>query len=289
MHTLETPRTLSIKGLLPGALLMLVVAVTGSVTESQVAASPFRASAAVSSPLRRDRRNGTKTILAPVAPKQKPVLPVLAQKDILPVHQRIADDVLKLFPYACRQTLENFYVRYDTSMGRRGYAGKSTIMLDGRVPPKEYAQLVGHEMGHVTDLGCLTGNPKSGPSWFMDGDEMIYFDDPSVDFYKISWIDATTKKPWVSKEGFLSEYGMSDAFEDISEAITYALFHIDAFEARAKESPVIAAKLKWIRTHVIQKGVYVARGTPWGGDIPWDITKLDYDAKGLLAKTTDSL
>lgn len=212
-----------------------------------------------------------------VEPPRSSLLAVVDQPDIQPVHQRIADEVLRLMPARCRDQLKSFYVRYDQPK-HRGLAGKETMVLAGHLPNDEFRALFVHEFGHVMDLGCFQGTRKSGESTFRDGAQPIYLDDPSLGFYQISWVGSAVQAQHSKADDFVTGYAAWDVFEDFSESVAYYVFQRDAFEARALENPIIAAKLAWLKANIFTDNLSVATGQHvWSGTVPWDATKLAYE------------
>ena len=218
--------------------------------------------------------------------EQPVILPVFDQPDIRLKHRLIATEAVMSLPPQCRNQLKNFYVRYDNPESR-GLGGKTTIILDGGVPDDEFRALFLHEYTHMMDLGCLTGTEMSGPTAFIDGPDMMYRDDPSVQFYSISWLRSDQKKHGVRDADFVSGYAAWDAYEDIAETVTYYILQQDAFRQRAQTNSAIAAKLAWIEMYVFPQGSNLATGHhQWTGKVPWDITKLPYTwhSKKQIAK-----
>jgi len=218
-------------------------------------------------------------------PHVQPLLPVVNQKGVHQKHKIIADEVLRSLPLKCRDTLKNFYVRYDNPK-QRGLAGKTTLIISGNVPDDEFRALMIHELGHVFDLNpstnCLAGTANSGISHFRDGNDLFYQNDPSIQFYQISWINEKTKKSRSKMDDFVTGYAAWNAFEDFSESLAYFTLQNDAFLERAKTNPVIAAKYNWFRTHMFTNGEHLATGThTWDGNVPWDATKLGYTWEGF--------
>lgn len=207
----------------------------------------------------------------------QPLFPVLDQPDILLKHRLIANEMLHAMPEKCQSALKSFYVRYDDS-GHRGVAGKESIVMGGtNVDDEEFRALFSHEFGHVLDLGCLQGNPATGASEFKDGEDIMWNDDPSLVFYKISWQASNVQKAGMKPEDFVTGYASWDVFEDLAESLTYYIFQREAFVKRAETNAKIALKLAWIETYVFPGGKTVAQGEhTWTGEVPWDSTKLPY-------------
>lgn len=214
-----------------------------------------------------------------IAPKKR-LLAALDRPEIEMSHKLIANDVLMSLPETCRDTLKNFYVRYEKPE-HRGLAGKSVMILDGTVKDSEFRALFVHESGHNWDLGCLTGTADSGKSAFSDGDEAIYKNDPSVSFYGISWLTSEVQRSTARPEDFVSGYASYNIFEDFAESFAYFVLQNDQFAERAKENVIIARKYEWFRTFLFDGQIpQIAEGkSVWKGKAPWDITKLDYTWK----------
>lgn len=205
------------------------------------------------------------------------ILPVLKQDDIRPLDQILLNEILRKMPQQCWDDLKSFYVRYDNS-GQRGVAGKESIVMQRHnVDDQEFRALFVHEFGHLLDLGCLQGHASTGASEFKDGNDLMWNDDPSLLFYRISWTSHNVQKEGMKPEDFVTGYASWDVFEDLSESLTYYVFQRKAFEKRAQTNAKIAMKLSWIETYVFPGGKTIAEGQhQWTGEVPWDSTKLAY-------------
>lgn len=225
----------------------------------------------------RARERGIVRLQAPKKPivTEPALLPVVDRKDIRLRHRLIADEVLRLFPAFCREKLQTFSVLYDNP-SRRGLGGKSTIILSGLVTDTEFRALMIHEMGHVFDLGCLTGTAASGKSEFRDGEDLMMNDDPSVLYYRLSWTDEKTRLSDSRDSDFVSGYAVADVYEDFAEAFALYLLQPELFAKRAEKNPILAAKFQWMRRHVPVVATVAVGGASDRKGIPWDVTKLPY-------------
>jgi hypothetical protein len=136
------------------------------------------------------------------------------------------------------------------------------------------------------DLGCLQGTAHSGTSAFSDGSQPIYVDDPSVQFYSISWVSSKMRKQDSRTGDFVTGYAHDgDAFEDEAESVTFYILHREEFRRMAAANPVLAAKLRWIETFAFPHAENVALSDyHWRATtIPWDATKLPYTWIGQKA------
>ncbi len=204
------------------------------------------------------------------------VLPVVDQEDIRPEDRLLLDAVLRWMPPLCRNQLRHLVVRYDPK-AERGQATSSAILLRGGMTKQETAAVLIHECGHVIDLGAYQGTMSSGESRFPDGDTPTYNDDPSVEFYKISWQNSLMRKGSARKNDFVSGYAMKDPWEDIGESIVYFALHQEEFVERAKTNEALAQKLAWVEAYVFGPSFQVAESGAWDGEIVWDVTKMEHN------------
>jgi hypothetical protein len=223
---------------------------------------------------RRERENEPLHAASPAKP-WKSIFPVLNAADIEERHRQIAEEALLAMPEQCRWALKNFFVRYDGSV-ERALGGKSTIILNGTVPDEEFRALFIHEFGHVTDLGCIRGTPGSAASAFHDGPDVMTADDPSVDFYAISWATEKKKRKGSRATDFVSGYAAWDAHEDFAETFAYYVLQREAFRARAERNTALAKKFQWMEENVFGDAAAVAQGEAPITGIPWDVTLLPY-------------
>ncbi len=152
---------------------------------------------------------------------------------------------------------------------------------------KELAAIFIHEMGHVFDLGIEKGTPSSGNSVFRDGKKFIYKDDPSLDFYRLSWVNTETKKVDVNRDDFVSGYAMADPFEDFAEHYIFYRLHGEKFRLLAEKSVILQQKYNFMRYRVFNGRSFQNSQSlsSFDDSVVWDATLLDYDIrKDLLSK-----
>ena len=199
------------------------------------------------------------------------LLAIVDQSAILSRHQILADAVLRSMPPLCKDSLQNFYVRYDKS-NRRGYGGKTSIILDGNVSDTEFVALLVHECGHVIH-GNLAGN-GSVPSGFKDGMQTFFINSPAAKFFAISWQSENVLRKGTKPEDFASGYAKTNTFEDFSEFLVAYLLHPQYAMSQAKQSTAFLAKLQWMQTNLAPMATPVSYSlAAWNGSIPWDMTK----------------
>jgi hypothetical protein len=204
------------------------------------------------------------------------LLPAVDHDDILMEDRILADKVLRALPAYCRDNLKNFYVNYDKYPGNRGLGGEDTIIVI-KTTKAEFMALITHECGHVTDLGGLRGTEESDTSNFYDGNTPIYQNDPSIAFYKISWITAEINQPKSKEVDFVSGYAAMDPFEDFAETFAFYALQKSSFQKLAARNPVLKAKYDFMDKVIFAGTPSVAQGKYIPGKkVPWDVTKLPY-------------
>ncbi len=120
---------------------------------------------------------------------------------------------------------------------RRWYATCDDIVLNLWSVPSyiEFFELLTHEMWHVVDLGMVRWFSNTKSSIYTEfGSKVFQIDDPSLDFYKISWQSEKVRKSSAVRDDFCSGYGMTDPFEDFSECHNLYLNHNAIFKELAK-------------------------------------------------------
>lgn len=258
-------------------VLLLSLLVTGSIAH-------FTSDASASA-----SHNAPATVAAArVAPRPMPLLSVVDQPDILPRHKTLADRILRMLPPQCRRSLKNFYVRYEGT-DRRGYGGKTTIVLDGNVPDEEFTALLIHECGHVIHAN-LAGTSRSGVSEFRDGRDAFYNNAPVLRYFRISWEQENVLRAGAASTEFASGYGKSDVFEDFAEFFVAYVLHPQMLRERSKTDADIAAKFAWMREVLpLRGGAIATSAVAWTGNIPWDMTKLPVELLETLNPLTASV
>lgn len=134
---------------------------------------------------------------------------------------------------------------------RRGLAGGNRLIL--RCTGMEEDELVSvllHEMGHITDTGLLQSSDSvlAEKTSFDDRGTLVYTDDPSADFYSISWENNSS---FTSPEtGFISGYAMTSPFEDFADTYASYILHGPLFRFYAGLDTDLKAKYKFMKETV---------------------------------------
>jgi len=97
------------------------------------------------------------------------------------------------------------------------------------------------------DLYSINGLSSKKDKNFTEFNKSIFsIDDPSIEFYKISWNTEKIRKTKTKPEDFCSGYGMYDVFEDFAECNNLYLNHNDIFKLFANSNSVLKKKYNFI-------------------------------------------
>jgi len=163
----------------------------------------------------------------------------------------------------------------------RGMANSKKIILhtDSISTDDEMVSVLIHELGHVIDLGGLT-SINGGASAFTDKTKTFFKDDPSVDFYSLSWKTSDTKKNNVVPKDFVSGYAMTNCFEDFAESFLFYRMHGEKFRYLGESSDVLREKYDFFKEQVFEGKEFqinekVSAEFIAGKTLVWDATLLE--------------
>ncbi len=165
-------------------------------------------------------------------------------------YRRTLSQGMNALPKAHTKQLKKLELRNKAHYSR-GMANHEKLILNtGKIKTRdEFMSVFIHEMGHIVDLGHLKGT-KGHRTKFRDGKRSIFSDDPSVKFYRISWINDKNRRRGTKRKDFVSGYAMSDPFEDFSESYLFYRLHGDKFRHIARTSTSLRRKYDFLRTNV---------------------------------------
>ncbi|MFA7284801.1 MAG: hypothetical protein WC004_03180 [Candidatus Absconditabacterales bacterium] len=157
--------------------------------------------------------------------------------------------------------VDNITVRSSSSKSR-GYSSRNQIVLDTKIMNgySEFLRVLVHELGHIVDFRNLEGQNSylKNNVYTEFGKKVFAIDDPSIDFYSISWINENTRSRSATYKDFVSGYSMSDIFEDFAETINFYLNYKSIFQELTKQSDALLAKYNFIDS--IFGGQYLNNG-----------------------------
>lgn len=134
----------------------------------------------------------------------------------------------------------------------RGYSSRNQIVLDVKsmIGYSEFFQVLIHELGHIVDFRYLIWTPTNplDNNFTEFGKKTFPVDDPSLDFYKLSWINENTSTSYVTYKDFVSWYSRKDIYEDFAESFNFYQNYNSIFRQLAKNSDILASKYDFLDT-----------------------------------------
>ncbi len=174
--------------------------------------------------------------------------------------------------------LKKLEVRKENNASR-GLANSRMIILNTEsINSKEELQAVfTHEMGHVVDLGLLKSYSGTKSVFWTPGTQ-VYDKDPSLNFYKISWVDYKTKNSSATRSDFISGYAQSSPFEDFAESYLFYRLHGEKFRQITENSTALLAKYNFIKTKVFNQKEFQVQKVNKGflHNLIWDATLVKF-------------
>jgi len=146
-----------------------------------------------------------------------------------------------------KKTIKMIFIDWNNM--RRWYASHHIVYLNvGNVKNnKEFFNVLIHELWHIFDLWVLNWSSKLKSRLYTEfSDSVFSVDDPSIEFYKISWISEKIRRWWQSVRDFVSGYGMTDPFEDFAETFNVYMNHYLYFKYLAYNNYILQLKFDFI-------------------------------------------
>lgn len=166
------------------------------------------------------------------------------------------DHVLEILPCALQQRVRRFEWLED-DMQSRAMANATTIYLSRDFYElAEWDAVLIHEVGHVVDLQYLSSRSFAEITAYRDGNLPVWADDPSVQYYALSWVTDMLRTKSSRLTDFASGYGQSNPFEDFAEAFVLYVDHGRAFRTYAAANSVMEMKYEFLRDIVFEGREY---------------------------------
>lgn len=163
-------------------------------------------------------------------------------------------------PYG--EYIHSIVVKSDSPKSR-WYSSRNQIVLDVKsmLSYSEFMQVMIHELGHITDFRYLVGDDTSPKNnQFTEFSKVVFtVDDPSLEFYELSWVSENTRKRSSSYKDFVSGYGMSDIFEDFAETLHFYMYYNQIFQELTAQSATLETKYQFMNE--LFGGQFVGNGS----------------------------
>ena len=172
-------------------------------------------------------------------------------------YSNIIDVIDSLQRWMSRKTMisDSLYsLTLSNSIGdRRWWGWSKTIIINTKdiSNMQEFREILTHELWHIIDLGAIVWSSKQYDKQFtLWGQSIFGIDDTSLDFYRISWTDISTRKADATYLDFVWWYAMSNPYEDFAESFNMYIRHNDVFRAMALSSQKLQKKYNFIKSIV---------------------------------------
>lgn len=172
-----------------------------------------------------------------------------------------------------KKTVASLFFRFDFS-GLMVLIDKDQVEPRGQIQGKnmklsasvqsdaEFLKLFTHELGHFVDIYVLRGNTPNN--------------DPSSNFYAISWQSSKVKKTNSSLSSFVSGYAATNQYEDFAETFVWYIFHNEKFLDAAMKNEQMRLKYLFFADTVFVHGEFMGTDFTLGNisNYRWDTTKV---------------
>lgn len=159
---------------------------------------------------------------------------------------------ISLVPTEHLEELDTVILHNDASR-RRGLANYNTIYIRCNIPEPELIAVFIHEMGHIVDLSYLISKEENEKTNMGFSQFPVFRFDTSLDYYLLSWKNCSEKASQTVRRNFVSEYAMTNCYEDFAETYAYYLLHQSDFEQIKNDNPVIFSKFYFLRNLVFKQ------------------------------------
>lgn len=185
--------------------------------------------------------------------------------DSLPVETRLSElrritACLDLFPERLRAPLTKMTVKAGAGNPRALSDGRQIIIHSVPLSDEELCNVVAHEMGHVIDIGLLSGEGFEA-SAFKDGSVTVPQDDLSVQFYSVSWQSEEVAKADATRLDFATGYSRMNPFEEFGEMTELYVRHGNYLRSLLPTSEALRKKYAFLRD-IVFEGTEFNTGNP---------------------------
>lgn len=145
---------------------------------------------------------------------------------------------------------------------RRGLANSHTVQIRCMHDIEEFENVLIHEFGHVVDINYLEGKSFSYSDSFKLFSNRIPVDDPSIQYYKISFDTNDIHKPKAEFNSFISGYASENVFEDFAESFLAYIKYGPEFRELITDNKQLERKYNFMRDFVFDGFEFDLADTP---------------------------
>lgn len=167
----------------------------------------------------------------------------------------------------------------DSDRGSRRWSATATYVKMNTAKindAKEFRQVLTHELGHMIDFSVVTWYSRTKDTRYTEFWKARWpVDDPSINYYKISWLDESTRRSSANFRDFVSGYGMRWMYEDMAEFHNLWLNHHAYLKSLVRWNETLEAKYDYFSALYGRNyfnDTYTTYPDPW--ERVWDTTNI---------------
>ncbi len=140
-------------------------------------------------------------------------------------------------------------------------------------------EVMNHEFGHIVDLWVVKWNSYQKDSKFTEfWKKQWATNDPSINYYKLSWQSENSRKVWANRLDFVSWYAMKWVYEDLAESFNLYLNHYSVFKKMSQNNKILSQKFNYFQNLLWVEPLQYAseQAEKYPVDLRiWDTTKIN--------------
>ncbi len=151
-------------------------------------------------------------------------------------------------PITLQDTVKQLRINNLPDVRGRAWFTTVEINLPSIQSRQEFFEVMTHELCHVIDLSIIQwSSPQIDSRFDHFGNDVFKTDDPSLIFYQISRSGSDIRRPDSRLRNFVSEYAMSDVYEDFAESCNLYLNHNQTFDIMSQQSSTLRSKFLFMK------------------------------------------
>ncbi len=189
--------------------------------------------------------------------------------------KEIISSTLSKIPQEQYLGLKEIELVYDKNGKRGGANGTKISIRCNDISDSELKAVLVHELGHIVDGSYFEGSSTQKSS-FVDLGKPVKSDDPSVEYYSISWKNNDSKVQNSKNADFCSLYGATDPYEDFAECYIFYVLQPSQFEKNAEKNEILKKKLAFIKDKIFGGEKIIQSSKTFAKSQVYDNTKLSH-------------
>lgn len=191
--------------------------------------------------------------------------------------------ILKLMPQEHWAPLDNIKIE-DKVRTPRGFKDQDSVVMNyGKIDSdEEFIAVFLHELGHVVDLDVFVGESDEPSNFVFLDRSPVPSDDPSVEFYQITWDNTRSPHDTAQHLDAVSEYGFTNPFEDYAEAYIFYLLHGKSFKLLTDKNESLKEKYIFLKNKTFNGMEFAFGDVFYDNEEIYDTTVLFFDLDAFI-------